>query len=235
MSSRAEQPGALSRAALLRALAEAFAYPRPASAPRIAAQFGACEAAASPALAHALARARAAWRSAGAERLASQYARLFLGSGPVSLHETAYGDGRRIAGRAAELADIAGFYTAFGFKLSEDDPDLPDHIAAELEFCSLLLVKLASAGGRGWSARRAVTERALRRFVEDHFGRWAGALAAEIGAHAPGGPYAALAGLLPAAAREEVRRLRARPTSLRGRLPRDFMQADDFSCPAASP
>lgn len=224
----------LAVAALYRLLAEAFAYLHPGHARHVAEMFRRLPSphGADPRLRHALARAERTWASANEEALQAEYARLFLGNAACSLHETAYGDGRRIAGRTAELADIAGFYAAFGFAISEADPDLPDHLCAELEFCSLLLLKSAYGARNGWSASGRIVEHALRKFLQDHLGRWVGAFGAELGRAAAQAPYRELAGLLDLLLGAEMKRLRARSAPFSGLLPADIMQLDDLACPA---
>jgi DMSO reductase family type II enzyme chaperone len=228
----------LARAALWRVLARGFAYPEDGHARALAKDFarlrdsdGAREF--SPRLHRHIARAARAWRAAGDGACAAEYMRLFLGSGPVSLHETAYGDGRRIAGRPAELADIAGFYSAFGFAVSAAAPDLPDHLCAEIEFASLLLLKQAYARTQPNPAHAALTRAAAREFLAQHLGRWAGALAAAIAANRAAAPYAELAALLTETVTVECRRARAAPELAAGRLPHDAMQEDSFVCPRA--
>jgi TorA maturation chaperone TorD len=103
----------------------------------------------------------------------TEYLRLFSGRALCSPYETSYGDGRRLNGRPVELADINGFYSAFGFELSRDKPDLADHIGIEMEFLSLLYLKRAfwaSYPFRHEAARTA--QRAIRAFLSDHAGRW---------------------------------------------------------------
>lgn len=178
-------------------------------------------------------RAARAWAGTDDEHARDEYARLFLGSARAPMRETAYGDGRRLAGRSAELADIAGFYAAFGFAMSDEDRQPPDHLCAELEFCSLLLVKCAYALRDGWTERGRVAEAALRRFLEDHLGRWTHAFCDLVGLAAARAPYRESAALLVAALAATMRRLRVAPTALRGLAPPDFMQADVFECPRA--
>lgn len=219
----------LATAAQFRLLAQGFAYPEPGQRRallRMLSQLPLEHGTGVP-----LRQLRLAWLGAGVALLRDEYSRLFLGHAPCSLHETAYGDGRRIAGRAAELADISGFYRAFGFELSESDPDLPDHIAVELEFYSLLLVKQAYAGSRRRPAQRAITRKAAHRFLEQHLGRWVGALAAGLAAQRPAAPYRELARALHALIARECAAVRARPRLREGRLPLDEMQADAFVCP----
>jgi TorA maturation chaperone TorD len=227
---------ALARAYAFRALAESFAYPAAGHARRVAAMFArlARPGAAEPQLHRAIVRAERAWAGVADESLQAEYARLFLGNAPCPLRETAYGDARRIAGRAAELADIAGFYTAFGFALSDAEPDLPDHLCAELEFCSLLLLKQAYGARRGWSAGGGIVAHALRKFLQEHLGRWVRAFCVELRRAGARAPYRELAALLERAVATEMKRLRVVPALFPGRLPADFMQADDYRCPMES-
>lgn len=224
----------LSRAHLFRLLARGFGYPEPGHVREMAALFRDLRGA-SRVDAHRagpeLRRAQRAWSSREEQALREEYARLFLGGAAVALRETAYGGAHRIASRAVELADIGGFYTAFGLEPSRSNPELPDHIAAELEFYSLLLAKEAWRGARGWSGRRAVVRGARRKFLEAHLGRWVESLAREIARHEAAAPYRTLGRLLETAVADEAKRMRRRPDRLGGPLPRDFMQAETFSCP----
>ncbi len=49
--------------------------------------------------------------------------------------------------KAHQLADIAGFYRAFGLEMSTENRERPDHLAAELEFMHFLALKEAQAMG----------------------------------------------------------------------------------------
>jgi DMSO reductase family type II enzyme chaperone len=187
-----------------------------------------------PPVALALTRAQQSWRSATVNDAAQEYMRLFLGSGPVSLHETAYGDGRRIAGRPVELSDINGFYAAFGFTLSDSHPDLPDHLCTELEFYSLLLVKEAYALSRHWLPQARLAHDAAKTFLEQHLGRWIGAFKESLQKH-NNTLYLDLADAVDAMVDAECKRLRVQPLPFTERLPHDEMQEDNFVCPHASP
>ncbi len=227
----------LLRAAAFRAIAQGFAYP---ARDQVAFAAGALGGVAKRAgelgnrgLERAFRHLARTWPGLDAETLRQDYQRLFLGSGPVSLHETAYGDGRRIAGRTAELADISGFYLAFGFGIAEGDPDLPDHLCAELEFVSALLVKLAYAGRNGWSPARQVVRRALRSVLEHHLGRWPGSFAAALRESQATGAYQELARTVELLVGAEARLFRVQPRLATGRLPHDAMQDDAIECPLA--
>ena len=74
--------------------------------------------------------------------------------------------------KSFELADIAGFYRAFGVEMTPGT-ERPDHIAAELEFMHLLAMKemVAAAEERG-EERVQVCRDASGAFFRDHLGRW---------------------------------------------------------------
>ena len=226
----------LGRAALLRALAQSFAYPQAARHREVSASLRRVKQdgrrASDAALRRSVHEAQRAWSATPAQTLRATYARLFLGSGPCPARETAYGDGRRVSGRPVELSDINGFYAAFGVRPSSVQPDLPDHLCAELEFCSLLLVKLAYAKSRRAPRRAAVTERALRAFLQDHLGRWPAAFAEELRRAPDSAPYAELADAVARVVAREARAAGARPRSATSKAQDDQMQSDEMKCPA---
>ncbi|MDI6763450.1 MAG: molecular chaperone TorD family protein [Thermodesulfobacteriota bacterium] len=98
-----------------------------------------------------------------------------------------------------EMADIAGFYNAFGFKFEER----PDHLGAELEFLHLLTMKEAKAVFSGEEKRVELCMDGERKFLSTHPGRWVEAMAENI-KEREGLPYfrfaSALAGWLRAEA-----------------------------------
>jgi DMSO reductase family type II enzyme chaperone len=208
----------LQRAALFRLLALAFAEPRPDhhEAMRQLGMAGAYGWPTNTEGQRLLDSARSEWDGMDREILASEYARLFMRDCPCPPHETAYGDGCRMGGRAAELADISGFYQAFGLELSECEPDLPDHLCTELEFYSVLLLKTAYAVWHGRDEQQAVTHKAARDFLEQHLGRWVSAFTQrleEVGCHPA---YEASAALLDYLIREECDRVGVAPQPVQG-------------------
>lgn len=110
--------------------------------------------------------------------LAIEHVRLFAGSVPCSPHESEYE--RDTGGKAQRLADVAGFYRAFGVAVSSEHRALPDFIGTELEFMGLLCRKQALARVEGWADREQVAGDAQRSFLHDHLGRWVGAFASEL-------------------------------------------------------
>lgn len=76
--------------------------------------------------------------------------------------------------QSQELADIAGFYHAFGFQLGGAVRERPDFLATELEFMCLVTLMQAWAARDGSSERVEVCLQAQRSFLQDHLGRWIG-------------------------------------------------------------
>lgn len=109
--------------------------------------------------------------------LRSLYIDLFdRGRSSNPLYETEYGRERAMV-KGHELADIAGFYKAFGLEFAEDraNKDMFDHIAIELEFYALLLLKQAALEGKDDEGTQVVFE-ARKKFMIDHLGRFIGAI-----------------------------------------------------------
>ncbi|CAK0738216.1 putative dimethyl sulfoxide reductase chaperone [Gammaproteobacteria bacterium] len=165
--------------------------------------------------------------------LEGEYVRLFLGSTICSLHETTYDDGRRLAGQTRELADISGFYRAFGLTIAEGQPDLPDHLCSELEFLSLCLVKLGYAQSRPVAARaEGIIATAITAFLHDHLGRWVPVFAAKLQRETSLPHFRTLATLLQHTVAAECRLWRVRPLLISGAITRDgLVQGDELICP----
>lgn len=82
--------------------------------------------------------------------------------------------------RSQRLADVAGFYRAFGVAPGRDVPERPDHLATELEFLGLLVAKERYArmqDGDAWQERARLCRDAQRVFVEEHLAWWLPAFA----------------------------------------------------------
>jgi DMSO reductase family type II enzyme chaperone len=97
--------------------------------------------------------------------------------------------------RTFEMADVAGFYKAFGVEV-ESGHERADHITAELEFMNLLAVKECIALQEDGDGEHAeVCRNASRAFLRDHLARWAPRLG-ECLAAADGDPIFGSAGRL---------------------------------------
>jgi TorA maturation chaperone TorD len=227
---------ALARAGVYRLLGGAFAYPAEAGLEElgrlaVAAADGLLGA---PPLTGPLLALAKAMRESDAGELAQEHVFLFDRQVRCPPYEGAYGDAPQLAGKAAQLADVAGFYAAFGLEPAAARPDTEDHIAAELEFMSALALKEAYLLAEGAADGIEVTRQAQVRFLSDHLGRWAQALADTL-REATALPYYAAAGdLLAAWVEAEVSRLGASPLRIERRLGHDPLQEDGFACPMAA-
>jgi len=96
---------------------------------------------------------------------AAEYNRLFEGNVACPINESGFI--RRDKG--VILADIAGFYRAFGLELSKNASEKVDHLTGELEFVAMLLVMLAQAPDQETTR---TTHDALGSFSFDHLGEW---------------------------------------------------------------
>ncbi len=168
------------------------------------------------------------------EVLEHEHIRLFGPAGRCSLHETAYGDADRLLGKAPHLADISGFYLAFGLKPTPTDTHPEDHITLELEFMSVLALKEAYALVEGWSEQLEVTCEAQGKFVQDHLGTWIDAFAEQLQTCDPHPFYALLGKALQRLARAEVTRLNVSPLAASGCLADTEMGGDTVQCPRAA-
>jgi TorA maturation chaperone TorD len=107
------------------------------------------------------------------------------------------------------MAVVAGFYRAFGVAPSSRRPERPDHIALELEFMALVLMKKRLAAGRGPEAEQVrCCADAEAAFFRDHLAWWVPSFAAGMRQKAGGGFYAAVAEALAALMPAERARLR---------------------------
>lgn len=101
--------------------------------------------------------------------LEREYARLFV-KGVASPYETSYPEAWSApGGKPQQLADIAGFYGAFGFEVVGERPD---HLVPEVEFVALLYVKEAHALLSRSSEEAAVCADARAKFLRQHLLPW---------------------------------------------------------------
>jgi TorA maturation chaperone TorD len=121
-----------------------------------------------------------------------EHSRLFDGGLRCPPNETAFV--RRDKGLI--LADIVGFYEAFGFRTTPGSGEKPDHIIAELEFTALLIVMTGEAQSRGDTEAAEIARAALRSFGSDHIGEWILAFASHLEAESALGFYRLLGRLL---------------------------------------
>ncbi len=111
--------------------------------------------------------------------------------GACSLYELEYGNSE-IFQRASQLADIQGFYSAFGLELTADMHERADHVSVECEFMSVLATKEAYALEQGHDEGHEIVRSAAARFVQGHVGRLLPSFGRRIHEADPEGLYGAL-------------------------------------------
>lgn len=139
------------------------------------------------------------------EELRAEYDRVFglVFSRECPPYETEYHASAEPFFRSQELADIAGFYRAYGLETAHSLPERPDHISLELEFLAFVLMKkrlaVTADNDDPQSAEQArICKDTERSFFRDHLAWWVPSFATGLRRKAGSGFYAALAGVLAA-------------------------------------
>lgn len=91
------------------------------------------------------------------------------------------------------LADVAGFYHAFGLDTCEAKRERPDHIAVELEFMHVLALKEAYALAHDWGEKADICREAQTGFLRDHLERWAPSFLNSLAERTRGGTFEMIA------------------------------------------
>lgn len=106
------------------------------------------------------------------EDLRQEYQALFGGPLPGTFPplEAEY-DQPHVFGKMQALADLAGFYRAFGLEPASALHRI-DHIAVELEFAHVLVARERAALERGDSEKVRLCRSARRAWLSEHLGPW---------------------------------------------------------------
>lgn len=115
------------------------------------------------------------------ESLLVDYTRLFLG--PTGAIAKPYGsvwldDAKTVMGDST-MAALA-LYEKGGFEMDEGFREVPDHIAAELEFLYLLIYRENEARRNADNAALEATAGIRKQFLHEHIGAWVGPFTAAI-------------------------------------------------------
>lgn len=218
---KAEVEGALARSAIYRILALGFSYPRRevlgffsgGSARKLAEAVSLLPGDDQPELAGAVEGLNGTVGRQG--EIEGEYNRLFRTQLVCTPHETEY-DPMRSVRKGQELADILGFYSAFGLEPSAKERELPDHIGVELEFMSLLLQKEAYARLNDWKERVEICTDAQVKFLRDHLGIWVFAFCDRLEETSGAAFYRSLARLLGLFMGREIQALGVEPLKFQG-------------------
>lgn len=128
------------------------------------------------------------------EGLEQQYQDLFGGQVPACPpYETEY-TASHIWMQTQQMADVAGFYRAFGVDTQETG-DRADSLTAELEFMYMLCVKEAVAEDAGNPDGVAVCREAQGKFLREHLAVWLPRFVVRLEKAGAEGYYPALARL----------------------------------------
>lgn len=124
-----------------------------------------------------------------------------LGGSKCPPYETEYVPSKFDFQRSNMLADVAGFYHAFGLQTSTTHPDRPDHVALQCEFVAQLLQlewRARQSAGKEAGSQAEICHQALRRFLREHIAWWFPAFSSLLARQDPGGFYEAIAHFLAA-------------------------------------
>jgi TorA maturation chaperone TorD len=137
-----------------------------------------------------------------------EYTRLFLG--PVDAPARPYGCvwmGTEKTLMQDSTMAVLKLYEEGGFDLADDFRELPDHIAAELEFLYLLLFRESRAQRDADAKALAETAALKKRFLDEHLGRWVGPFADAVMSAAQSAFYRELADMTDRFVGMEARRV----------------------------
>ena len=137
--------------------------------------------------------------------------------------------------KSQALADVVGFYKAFGLESRADFHDRPDHISVELEFMQFLCLKEAYARAEGHADEQlAICRDAQERFLDDHLGRWGLAFVGRLEIKAKHSPYEPVAGLLARFLSDEMGRFGLQPDAAAVPLSEEPSEAESADCLACT-
>ena len=149
-----------------------------------------------PDLAAGAARLKEAFSAEALDALLLDYTRLFLG--PTETVAQPYGSvwlsGEKTLMQDSTMA-VQELYREGGFEIDEDFRELPDHIAAELEFLYLLIYRENQAQQVGEPDALTSAANMRMRFLNEHLGVWIGPFTAAVRAGAQSNFYRELAEL----------------------------------------
>ncbi len=145
--------------------------------------------------------------------LETEYNRLFahLGSAQCPPYETEYGY-ENVFQKTEAMADIAGFYAAYGLEPASRNTERVDFLSTELEFMAYLTLHESYAREHNEASHLEICWDTQRKFIHDHLGRWATLFTEILSRSTSNGFYRTLGEILSTFLEEEVRLLDVVPT-----------------------
>lgn len=113
--------------------------------------------------------------------LEGEYNRIFS-MGLICPHNETEYTSSHVFMKGQDMADIAGFYNAFGFQMSDKEKVLADFIGTELEFMHLLTFKEHYALKKGKEGHAELCREAEGKFLKGHLGTWVNAFSKVLSA-----------------------------------------------------
>src|SRR5512134_859978 len=130
------------------------------------------------------------------EDLLLDYTRLYLG--PTQIIAKPYGS-VWLTGETTVMQDstmaVLDLYKQGGFEIDEEFRELPDHVAAELEFLYLLIFREIQARLNSEAPEAGRMAELRRRLIDEHLGRWIEPFTAAVRGGAQSNFYRELAAL----------------------------------------
>ncbi len=107
------------------------------------------------------------------DEVKSEYLSIFDLGRAIAPYETEHIQ-EKVSRKPFELADIAGFYSAFGFSLDEDKEhkEVFDHISVELEFMAIITFKEGYAIELKLVDEAMIVRDARLKFFNEHLAKW---------------------------------------------------------------
>lgn len=170
-------------------------------------------------------------RGDSVEELAGAYQALFGGEVAVPPYEGSYeGDPFR---HTRQMADVAGFYRAFGAEAHGPAAERVDHAGCELEFLAFLGAKRLALAAEGRGDEAETCREIEDAFLRDHAGRWLPTFCRDVAGASAAPFYAALGRLGELVVAGELARRGIEPAPL-GRRRRWSVEADCMECGLAN-
>ena len=179
-------------------------------------------------------RLRSALEPIGIDDLETSYLRCFghTISKECPPYESEYGQAH-IFQKSQSLADIAGFYRAFGLELAPDLNDRLDHVSVELEFMQFLCLKEAYAVAREHPQEKlALCRDTQAKFLGEHLGCWAFGFVRRLREKAGDSVHGLMGDMLESFLAGEMRTLGLEPDETAGPLIQEPFDEDPAGCQA---